>query len=558
MEIVKHNSKTHSIFNDLPIYWINLDHHHERKDFMILQLNNKNHHRISGVNGKIMDENIMTSYINKSKKNLFNNEKMSKGEIGCVLSHIKLYKESLKRDDEFIIVMEDDVNMINFINNDINNYLLNQYQNYECIQLCIIVSKYIKLPQDKTPILVNWNEENKKYYPWSFTWSTACYIISKKARITLINHIENCEFLQPADFFIYGNLNTQTLFPPIVSYSLTFDSSVQVDTLDCHKKSFYRIRDYCFNKKLILITVWFGKLPEYFDLWLYTVKNMNYDVLFVSDQQINDIPNNIKYLNLTMEQFNKHLNKKTGYHVELKNVAKLVDVKPLFSFLFNEFINGYEYFGWTDVDMLMGDITKILNDEPYFDIYSNGKMSFGPLMIFKKDLIELYKYIQHYEDILNDSYVCKVDEPWWFIENKKTNHLAIYKDEKRNVKYYSGKNIYDFVQSKKINVLKWRNICTGINWDIRNNLKNKKGEIWKYYISDNKIFKNNIEINHSHLSLLKNNNSFNIFVKKNILTLKKPFTFTINFKYHYNNENLDGLNTYQIYDKFVDISFSIE
>jgi GR25 family glycosyltransferase involved in LPS biosynthesis len=558
MDIVNHNSKTESILNDLPIYWINLDNHKERNDYMILQLNNKKHFRVSGVNGKIFDENKMNNYINKSKKNLFNDEKMTKGEIGCLLSHIKIYKESLKRNDDYIIVMEDDANMLNFMNNDSNNYLLNNYKNHECIQLCVILPEHVNLPKEKSPILLNWNEKNNEYYPWGFTWSTACYIISKNARIKLIEQFEKCQIIQPADFFIFGNLNTQTLFPPIISYSLSFDSSVQLDSLDYHKKSYYRINDYYFNKKLILITVWFGKLPEYFDLWLYTLKDMNYDVLFVTDQKINNIPNNVKYLNLTMKQFNNHLNKKTGYDVNIKSVAKLVDVKPLFGFLFNEFINNYEYWGWTDVDMLMGDITKILYDDPDCDIYSNGNMSFGPLMMFKKKLIDIYKYIEHYEDILNDSYICKVDESWWFIQNEKTKHLSIYKDEKTNVKYYSGKNICDFAQSKKINILKWENMCTGIDWGIRNDLKNKTGEVWKYYITDNKIFKNNIEINHSHLTLLKNNKSFNTFVKENILTLKKPFTFTINLTYHYNNEILDDLTTCEVYDKFVDISFCIE
>jgi GR25 family glycosyltransferase involved in LPS biosynthesis len=436
MQPINQNNDEGPIFNKLPIYWINLDIHDERKYFMNLQLHDKNHERISGVNGKKLNEDILNKYIQKSKSFGFNNEKMNKGEIGCLLSHIKVFKESLKKNDEYIIVLEDDANIINWMNNDTNKYLLNHYQNHECIQLCIIIPNHTVLPKEN-PILINWNEENNRYYPWGFAWSTACYIISKNARIKLTELFEQFEqfeneqtiIIEPADIFIYKNLNTQTLFPPIASYNLSFDSSVQTEK-DIHNKSYYRIlNNYNFNKKLILIIVWFGNLPNFFDLLLYTLKNINYDILFVTDQKIPDIPNNVKILYLTLELFNEHLNKKTEYCVKLVNLNKLVDVKPLFGFLFNEFITGYEYWGWTDIDMLMGDVTKILNDNPDFDIYSSKNIYNGSLMMFKKNLINIYQYIENYENILNDSYVYKLDESLFSKINNKINHLSIYKDE---------------------------------------------------------------------------------------------------------------------------------
>lgn len=556
MQEIKIHNQVNIDFDNIPIYWINLDHHTNRRKFMELQLNNKNHTRISGVNGKTLDEYEINKYINNSKKNFFEDEKMSKGEIGCLLSHIKVFKESIFKNDEYIIVMEDDANILNFSNVDIKKFLLDNYYYSDCIQLCIILPEHVSLPNEK-PILLNWNDYNNYHHPMGFTWSTACYIISRNARIKIIEKFENAELLRPADYFIYKNTNTKTLFPPLVSYNLYFDSFIQNDSLECHIKSFYRIRDYYFNNKLILIAIWFGDLPDYFDLWLYTVKNMNYDILFVTDQKITYLPNNFKYLNITIEQFNDHLNNSTGFNVTIKNLDKLVDVKPLFGYLFSEFINCYEYWGWTDIDMLMGDVTKVLYTEPNYDIYSNGFPSFGPLMIFKRELIDIYKHIENYEDILNDSYICKVDEPWWFLYSSSTSHLSIYTDQKTKVKYYSGKNILDYVSSKKTHVLQWNNICTGIDWNISSNLIKNTGERWNYYITDNMLLKDGMEINHSHLTLLKNNKSFNNFIRENVLISKKPIFFSIILTYNYNNENLDNLNVYDIYDKFVNISFSI-
>jgi hypothetical protein len=312
------------------------------------------------------------------------------------------------------------------------------------------------------------------------------------------------------------------------------------------------------KKQLILLAVWFGELPPYFDLWMYTLQNKKYDILFISDQTITNYPKNMKIIYMTMEIFNNCLNEKTGYNIRIKHVSKLVDVKPLLGYLFSEFITCYHYWGWTDIDMMMGDILSEINENENenekddYDVYSYGYKSFGPLMIFKREFIDIFKHLENYEDILNDEIICKVDEPWWFINNKNTVHLQIYTDQKTRVKYYSGKNILDYVNNKKVYVSTWKNICIGIDWNIDKTTCYKKEDRWNYVIYNNKLYKDSIEIKFSHLTLLKNNKQFLNFINKKI-TNKQYCCFTVIFKYNYPYEN--SLNVYDTYDKYVNISF---
>jgi hypothetical protein len=550
-------NKNYINFDDLPIFWINMDENIERRRYIENQLHNKKNIRIPGIVGKDINND---SYINYSKNNVFCGKKMTSSEIGCLLSHIKLFEISLKEYNyDYIIAIEDDVDMQQWMNQDTKEYLCNNINNFECIQLCIITPKYFTLP-DNIPILLDWKEYNKKFKPGGCFWSAGCYIISRKARLKLINYFYNecltgINKITPADFFIYDFLDTKTLFPPIIGYNYLLKSTIQIDYA-IHKISHDRIsKKYYNNNKLILISVWFGTFPDYLDLWLFTLKNANYDVLFITDQDLINYPHNLKLLKMSFSSFNNIINQKTGFNVNIKNVNKIVDVKPLFGLLFIDYIFTYKYWGWSDIDMMMGDILKDVINEDY-DIYSYGFASFGPIMFFKIDIVDIYQHLENYENILNDPYICKVDEPWWFINNKKTDELQLYKDQGINVKYYSGKNLLDFIKDKKVYIYNWNTRCSGINWNIKNDIKLTKQEIWNYEIINNKILKNNIEINHSHLTLLKHVKNFSYFIKNNIINSTNN-NFSIIIDYKYNNECLDNLTCVEVYNKYTDISFKI-
>jgi len=480
---------------------------------------------------------------------------MDKCEIGCLLSHIKVYNESLENNDkDYILVIEDDVNLISFKNNNVINFLYENIHNYECVQLCQIISTSYKLPQTN-PILLNWSYEQQKMYPWSGLWSTGAYIISKKGRQKILDVFKSNNKLMPSDFFIYSKINTSVLFPPIILPNTNYVSNISSNT-DHHILSNNIIIQSYFKKKLVLIAVWFGKIPRYFNLWMSSLKNKDFDVLFITNQIIINHPDNLKILNITFDLFNDYLNTQTGYNVTIKNVNKIVDVKPLLGFLFYDFINHYDYWGWTDIDMIMGDISSSICGN--HDIYSFGNKTFGPLMIFNIKIVDLFKHIDNYEEILNDKFICKVDEPWWFINNKKTNHLQIYKDENIFVRYYNNKNLIDFVKNKNTYVHRWSKICGGINWNIANTMKYKKTEIENYTIKNNKLFKNNTEIYFCHLTLLKSNNQFLEFINNNYLKYTNSFSFNVVYNYSREIYDINNLfNTYDIYNNFVNIKFEI-
>ena len=90
------------------IVWINLDRSVERKKNMESLLNQTNipHQRISGIDGQKIN-------VNKITNDLIMDKKMSLGEIGCTLSHIKSINALKNEKGNYFMVCEDDIGFDN-------------------------------------------------------------------------------------------------------------------------------------------------------------------------------------------------------------------------------------------------------------------------------------------------------------------------------------------------------------------------------------------------------------------------------------------------------------
>ena len=69
--------------------------------------------------------------------------------------------------------------------------------------------------------------------------------------------------------------------------------------------------------------------------------------------------------------------KKLGFHVSLDQSYKLCDFKPAYGFLFEEYLQGYQFWGHCDIDTIMGNLSKLLTDEllnQYDKLFCMGHM----------------------------------------------------------------------------------------------------------------------------------------------------------------------------------------
>lgn len=117
--------------------------------------------------------------------------------------------------------------------------------------------------------------------------------------------------------------------------------------------------------KIGIVIPYFGKFPNYFNLFLKSCeKNLTIDWLIFSDIETPyDYPANVRRFHMTFPEMKALFQSKFDFPIALENPYKLCDYKVMTGYLFSEYLQGYDYWGYSDVDMLFGDIRKFLPDE---------------------------------------------------------------------------------------------------------------------------------------------------------------------------------------------------
>ena len=217
------------------IVWINLDRSSKRKDYMnqLLKSTPVQNQRISGIDGnKINVQNIIND--------LLLGKKMSFGEIGCTLSHIKAINSLKNEPGNYFMVCEDDISFdhLKYFNKTLKN-IIEESPTFDILMINKIYTNEIN------DTYVSWKDyyqKNKKI------WGTACYIISKKGinkLIKICKYIDDNHFIfnkklnntfDVADFYLYNLLDTWVYKYNFIN-SKDESSTIHNNHLNYHDKS---------------------------------------------------------------------------------------------------------------------------------------------------------------------------------------------------------------------------------------------------------------------------------------------------------------------------------
>lgn len=135
--------------------------------------------------------------------------------------------------------------------------------------------------------------------------------------------------------------------------------------------------------EICLIAAYFGRLPNYFDLWKLSAERNNFiDFFLVTDateETLGPLPENIKLIRMTMEQFRLHAEAKLKTKVSITRAYKICDLKPTYAKLFEDQIQKYKFWGYCDLDVIWGDLKQHFPRdlfENYDRIQENAHLTF--------------------------------------------------------------------------------------------------------------------------------------------------------------------------------------
>lgn len=169
---------------------------------------------------------------------------------------------------------------------------------------------------------------------------------------------------------------------------------------------------------ILLIIPYFGVLPSYFPAFLTSLKYWkkgDIDIAFITDDisiQEMTIPECMSIYHMSLSELKKIILDRTGY--ELCHPYKLCDFRPLYATIFSDICKGYQYWGYCDIDTIMGDMIGYLQSINYQEYDRIGRYGHFTLYKNKEVINNLWRHNNNKwmdnDTIFSTTYPCNFDE----------------------------------------------------------------------------------------------------------------------------------------------------
>ena len=228
-------------------------------------------------------------------------------------------------------------------------------------------------------------------------------------------------------------------------------------------------------KRIALINFYFAnKIPDYMPFYLSSVAyNNSIDLYLFTNLNIDNKAANIKIIKTTFNWFSDRIvstveneMRKKGINdtVEIKSAYKLADFRPTFGLCFQEYLNGYDFWGGCDLDLIFGNIRKYITDDildKYDKIYEHGhffliRNTLECNTAFLDDFDNCFKGVLHLEK--NSFFEEVYEKPW-------LPHGGINSIFKKRGKLYTNRKAICDISFKYNNLIDLKN-PSGSNQNI--------------------------------------------------------------------------------------------
>lgn len=185
------------------------------------------------------------------------------------------------------------------------------------------------------------------------------------------------------------------------------------------------------------IIPYFGLFPNYMQLFLNSCErnpNFHWTIITDNDEKYN-YPQNVKKVAMSFAEVQSLVCGKFNFDVAFDRPYKLCDMKPMYGYIFNEYCEGYDYWGYCDVDLILGNLSNFLREDAFQceKIFTQGHMTLirntermNTMFMRPINGVELYK------KVLSTDKPCNFDEDFLNIININTicreNGVQIYAD----------------------------------------------------------------------------------------------------------------------------------
>lgn len=116
-------------------------------------------------------------------------------------------------------------------------------------------------------------------------------------------------------------------------------------------------------KSICMLIPYFGQFPKWFDLYLYSCSKVkDIDFYFFTDCKTPlKIYSNTKFIKMSYYDYCSLVSKKLNVDFYPTSPYSLCNIRPFMSIIHSDIVKNYKFWGYSDVDLVYGDMSYILN-----------------------------------------------------------------------------------------------------------------------------------------------------------------------------------------------------
>lgn len=179
---------------------------------------------------------------------------------------------------------------------------------------------------------------------------------------------------------------------------------------------------------------YFGKLPFWMPFFLASCKaNPTIDWFIYTDQIYeNYTPINVKFINIAFDEYKGMISNKLGIQFQPQNPYKLCDIKPALGYVHQDVIDQYDYWGFSDIDLIYGDLKAYFTNVRLeaFELHSTHATRIAGHMCLIRNSTEMneaFMRVKNWQEIFEDHTHQAFDEKAFskvFLKHKNSPKLV--------------------------------------------------------------------------------------------------------------------------------------
>jgi hypothetical protein len=162
-------------------------------------------------------------------------------------------------------------------------------------------------------------------------------------------------------------------------------------------------------RSIVILIAHFGRWPPWINFFAESCRfNRNVDwVLFSDCGPIENASPNLRVVDVSFDDYKRKVSHALDIRFDPEEPYKLCDIRPAFGVVHRDIIDGYDFFGFGDLDVIYGRLREFYNEQLlslFSAISSHPERVSGHLFLLRNEpaLVEAFQLVQDWQTILSD------------------------------------------------------------------------------------------------------------------------------------------------------------